>query len=88
MQSKDKTIMEKINSNCRKASASGEGKRKMERCGSLSSQPPSSLPLPLSGYESQSTFGKTEMDLECIMLSKINWTEKDKYCLLSLICGI
>ena len=29
----------------------------------------------------------TWMDLEDIMLSEISQTEKDKYCMLSLICG-
>ena len=28
------------------------------------------------------------MDLENIMLSEINHTEKDKYCMISLTCGI
>ena len=28
------------------------------------------------------------MDLEGIMLSEINQTEKDKYCMISLICAI
>ena len=28
------------------------------------------------------------MDLEGIMLSEISHTEKDKYCMISLICGI
>ena len=28
------------------------------------------------------------MDLEGIMLSEISQTEKDKFCMLSLICGI
>ena len=28
------------------------------------------------------------MDLEGIMLSEISQTEKDKYCMISLICGI
>ena len=28
------------------------------------------------------------MDLENIMLSKTSWTEKDKYCLVSIICEI
>ena len=28
------------------------------------------------------------MDLEGIMLSKICHTEKDKYCVISLVCGI
>ena len=30
---------------------------------------------------------KTGMDLEGIMLSEINQTEKGKYCMFSLICG-
>ena len=30
----------------------------------------------------------TWMDLEGIILSEISQTEKDKYCLISLICGI
>ena len=28
------------------------------------------------------------MDLECIMLSEISQSEKDKYHMISLICGI
>ena len=28
------------------------------------------------------------MDLEGIMLNEISQTEKDKYCMISLICGI
>ena len=30
----------------------------------------------------------TWMDLEGIMLNEISLTEKDKYCMISLICGI
>ena len=33
-------------------------------------------------------FAATQMDLEGIMLSKISQTEKDKYCMISLICGM
>ena len=33
-------------------------------------------------------FATTWMDLEDIMLSEISQTEKDKYCMISLICGI
>ena len=33
-------------------------------------------------------FATTRMDLEYIMLSKINLTEKDKYCILPLTCEI
>ena len=33
-------------------------------------------------------FAKTWMDLEGIMLSEISHTEKDKYCMIPLICGI
>ena len=33
-------------------------------------------------------FAATWMDLEDIMLSEIRQKEKDKYCMLSLICGI
>ena len=33
-------------------------------------------------------FAMTWMDLEGIMLSEISQTEKDKYCVLSLTCGI
>ena len=33
-------------------------------------------------------FAATWMDLEIIMLSEISQTEKDKYHMLSLICGI
>ena len=33
-------------------------------------------------------FATAWMDLEGIMLSEISQTEKDKYCMISLICGI
>ena len=33
-------------------------------------------------------FATTWMDLQDIMLSEISQTEKDKYCMISLICGI
>ena len=33
-------------------------------------------------------FAATWMDLEGIMLSEISQTEKDKYCMISLICEI
>ena len=33
-------------------------------------------------------FATTQMDLEGILLSKTSQAEKDKYCMLSLICGI
>ena len=33
-------------------------------------------------------FATTWMDIEGIMLSEIHQTEKDKYCMISLICGI
>ena len=33
-------------------------------------------------------FAVTWMDLEGIKLSEISQTEKDKYCIISLICGI
>ena len=33
-------------------------------------------------------FETTWMDLKSTRLSEINRTEKDKYCMLSLICGI
>ena len=33
-------------------------------------------------------FAATWMDLENIILSEINQTEKDKYYMISLICGI
>ena len=33
-------------------------------------------------------FAATWVDLEGIMLSEISQTEKDKYCMISLICGI
>ena len=32
-------------------------------------------------------FATTGMDLEHIMPSEVSHTEKDKYCLMSLICG-
>ena len=34
------------------------------------------------------SFAAIWMDLEGIMLSEISQTKKDKYCMLSLICGI
>ena len=33
-------------------------------------------------------FATTWMDLEGIMLSEISQTKKDKYCMISLVCGI
>ena len=33
-------------------------------------------------------FETTWMDLEGIMLSEISQMEKDKYCMISLICGL
>ena len=33
-------------------------------------------------------FATTCMHLEGIMLSEISQTEKDKYCVISIICGI
>ena len=33
-------------------------------------------------------FAAMSMDVENIMLSQISQTEKDKYCMFSLICGI
>ena len=33
-------------------------------------------------------FATTWIDLEDLMLSEISQTERDKYCMLSLICGI
>ena len=33
-------------------------------------------------------FAATWMDLEDIMLTEISQTEKDKYCMISLVCGI
>ena len=33
-------------------------------------------------------FAATWMDLGSILLSEISQTEKDKYCMISLICGI
>ena len=32
-------------------------------------------------------FAATRMELEGIMLSEVSQTEKDKYCMISLICG-
>ena len=34
------------------------------------------------------TFAATWMDLEIIILNEVNPTEKDKYYMISLICGI
>ena len=33
-------------------------------------------------------FAATQIDLEGIMVSEISQTEKDKYCIISLMCGI
>ena len=33
-------------------------------------------------------FAATRMDLEIVILSEVSQTEKDKYCMISLICGI
>ena len=33
-------------------------------------------------------FAATWMDLEIVIPSEVNQTEKDKYCMISLICGI
>ena len=33
-------------------------------------------------------FAATWMDLEFIILNEISQTEKDKYCMISLTCGI
>ena len=33
-------------------------------------------------------FPATWMDLEIIILSEVSQTEKDKYCMISFICGI
>ena len=33
-------------------------------------------------------FATTRMDLEGIRLSEVSQTEKDKYCMISLTCGI
>ena len=33
-------------------------------------------------------FAATWMDLEIIILSEVSQTEKEKYCMISLICGI
>ena len=33
-------------------------------------------------------FATTRMDLEGIMISEISHTEEEKYCMISLICGI
>ena len=33
-------------------------------------------------------FAATWMDIENIMLSEVSQTEKDKYCMMSLTCGI
>ena len=34
------------------------------------------------------SFGTTRKDLECSALNEINQMEKDKYCMISLVCGI
>ena len=33
-------------------------------------------------------FATTQMDFEDITLSEISQTEKDKYCMITLVCGI
>ena len=33
-------------------------------------------------------FAATWMDLEIVLLSEVSQTEKDKYCMISLMCGI
>ena len=33
-------------------------------------------------------FAATWMDLEIIILSEVSQTEKDKYCMIPLMCGI
>ena len=33
-------------------------------------------------------FAATWMDLEGIMVSEIIWTEEEKYCMISLKCGL
>ena len=33
-------------------------------------------------------FAATWMDLETVILSEVDQTEKEKYCMTSLICGI
>ena len=33
-------------------------------------------------------FAATWMDLEIVMLSGVGWAQKDKYHMMSLICGI
>ena len=33
-------------------------------------------------------FAATWMDLEIVILSEVSQTEKDKYCMISLVCGI
>ena len=33
------------------------------------------------------TFVTTRIDLECFMLSELSQTEKDKNCMIALICG-
>ena len=38
--------------------------------------------------EKKLPFAKTWVDLEGIMLSEISQTEKDKYCMISLLCRI
>ena len=33
-------------------------------------------------------FAATQMDLESVILSEVSETEKEKYCIILLICGI
>ena len=37
--------------------------------------------------KSNSVIGTTQMDLEIVILSEVSQTEKDKYHMLSLLCG-
>ena len=33
------------------------------------------------------SFAATRMDLESVILSEVSQTKKEKYCMISLICG-
>ena len=44
--------------------------------------------MPLSDKNTTLPFAATWMDLKDIILSEIRQSEKDRYCLISLTCGI
>ena len=51
-------------------------------------EPPYATGAALKKKEEVLPFVTTWMDVEGIMLREMSQTEKDKYCMVSLICGI